>query len=210
MSNEKIKGYVAECMKKVFYILAFLLPMLGMLGICKETGTYPFGEKSWLVCDMDNQYIAYFSCFKQAIEENGFFYTFSKTLGGDMFGFTAYYLMSPLNLLFLFVKTDGIHDMAAWIALIKIGLCGLSFFILVNYKNDKEEHSVFKKSTGNLIFSTAYGLMTYNVFYISKTGKREEIPIIYCIPCLCINHEFLHWVYALYFQCVVFCIFLHI
>lgn len=178
MKRENIKRMGMEGVRKIWYVLAFLIPFLAMLGICKETGTYPFGEQSWLVCDMDNQYISYFSYFRQALKENGFFYTFSKTLGGDMFGFTAYYLMSPWNMLLLLVQTHGLHDMVAWISLIKIGLCGLTFFILVNYNNEKEQEYSYKKSMGNLIFSTAYGLMTYNIFYVSNIMWFDAIYML--------------------------------
>lgn len=172
------KKYLLKHLRILFYFLAFLLPFFEMLRICKATGTYPFGSGSWLVCDMDNQYIAYFSYFKQAIKENGFFYTFSKTLGGDMLGFTAYYLMSPLNLLLLLVPTKGIHDMVAWISLIKIGLCGLTFYILADYRKEAEEQGTYVKSCANLIFSTAYALMTYNIFYISNIMWFDAVYIL--------------------------------
>ncbi|MBE5876737.1 MAG: hypothetical protein E7290_07595 [Lachnospiraceae bacterium] len=178
MKKEKAQIFLIHCIRKIFYIISFLLPFFAMLGICKETGTYPFGEQSWLVCDMDNQYISYFSYFRHALKENGFFYTFSKTLGGDMFGFTAYYLMSPWNMLLLLVQTHSLHDMVAWISLIKIGLCGLTFFILVNYNNEKEQEYSYKKSMGNLIFSTAYGLMTYNIFYVSNIMWFDAIYML--------------------------------
>lgn len=118
----------------IYSILAFFLPVMVMLIICRTRGLYPFGENSWLVCDMDNQYVSYFSYFTAAVKEHGFFYTFSKTLGGDMFGFTAYYLMSPFNFLFLLCGIKEIPGLAAWISMAKLGLCGLSFYTLANYE----------------------------------------------------------------------------
>ena len=148
----------------LFFSLSFLIPVFVMLGICHANGMYPFGQKSWLIYDMDNQYVSYFSYFKRAVKENGFFYTFSKTMGGDMLGFAAYYLMSPFNFLFLLVPTKGIPDMAAWISLVKLGLCGLSFYALSCYTfSDCED----RKFSG-LIFSTAYAMSSYNLFYLSN------------------------------------------
>lgn len=161
-----------------FYLLSFLIPIFAMLVICKKTDTYPIGNKSWLVCDMDNQYISYFSYFKHAVKENGFLYTFSKTMGGDMFGFTTYYLMSPLNFLLLLVNTNQIHDMVAWISIIKIALCGLNFFILANYDNEIAHSYSLRKSVVNLAFSVAYGLMTYNIFYISNIMWFDAIYML--------------------------------
>ena len=154
--NEKKRGKVKQI---VGGALAFLIPVLVMLGICKVRGMYPLGEKSWLIYDMDNQYVSYFSYFRAAIKEHGFLYTFSKTLGGDMLGFSAYYLMSPFNFLFLLVSTREIPYMIAWISMIKLGLCGLSFYTLANYE---------QKKYSNLIFSSAYALMSYTLFYLSN------------------------------------------
>lgn len=148
----------------LFVILAFLIPVFVMLGICLANGMYPFGQKSWLIYDMDNQYVSYFSYFKKAVKENGFLYTFSKTMGGDMLGFAAYYLMSPLNFLFLLVPTRGIPDMAAWVSLIKLGLCGLSFYVMSCHTTPGAEN----KGRAYLIFSTAYALSAYNLFYLSN------------------------------------------
>ncbi|MCI9492847.1 MAG: YfhO family protein [Lachnospiraceae bacterium] len=82
---------------------AFLLPASVMLAVYAWYGIYPFGGRSILVIDMNNQYISYFSYLKEALRGgHGFFYSFSKTLCGGMAGLTAYYLMDPWNLLMLF------------------------------------------------------------------------------------------------------------
>lgn len=74
-----------------------------MLAVYAWYGIYPFGNRSILVADMNNQYISYFSYLKEALcGGHGFFYSFSKTLCGGMAGLTAYYLMDPWNLLMLF------------------------------------------------------------------------------------------------------------
>lgn len=151
-------------------ILAFLLPVLVMLIICRTRGMYPFGEESWLICDMDNQYVSYFSYFTAAVKEHGFLYTFSKTLGGDMLGFTAYYLMSPFNLLFLLFGIKEIPKLVAWISMTKLGLCGLTFYTLANYEG---------KQFSNFIFSSAYALMSYTLFYISNIMWFDAI---YTLP----------------------------
>ena len=158
------KSRPAEGRRVLFFFLSFLIPVLVMLGICHANGMYPFGQKSWLVYDMDNQYVSYFSYFKSAVKENGFFYTFSKTMGGDMLGFAAYYLMSPFNFLFLMVPTKGIPDMAAWISLLKLGLCGLSFYTF----SSRTLPGCEDRKSSCLIFSTAYALSSYNLFYLSN------------------------------------------
>ena len=67
------------------YICAFALPVAVMLLIYCMMGIAPFGKKSVLTIDLYNQYIHYFSYLKEIIKGNhGFFYSFSKTIGGDM------------------------------------------------------------------------------------------------------------------------------
>ncbi len=161
---------IKDSKQAAYSLLAFLLPVLVMMLICRARGMYPFGNESWLICDMDNQYVSYFFYFTSAVKEHGFFYTFSKTLGGDMLGFTAYYLMSPFNFLFLLFGIKEIPGLVAWISMAKLGLCGLSFYTLANYEG---------KRFGNLIFSSAYALMSYTLFYISNIMWFDAI---YALP----------------------------
>ena len=69
---------------------------------------YPFGEKTLVVWDANPQYVDFLVYLKKMLSgEVSLSYTFSKTLGGDLAGFTGYYLLSPFNLLVLFLKKAG-------------------------------------------------------------------------------------------------------
>ncbi len=138
-------------------ICAFTIPVAAMLLIYFFVGITPFGDKSVLSIDLHNQYIHYFSYLKEIIKGNhDIFYTFSKTIGGDMAGFTAYYLMSPLNLLLMLFPRDALQYGVELITLIKLGLCGLTFSLFLESRGAGKE---------GLIFSTGYALMAYNVAY---------------------------------------------
>lgn len=153
------------------YSAAFMLPVAMFLALCALRGTLPFGDESFLAGDMANQYIKFFGWFKDVFAgENDPFYTFSKTLGGDTVGLWAYYLLSPLNLIFLFV--DAVHLPAAATALIalKLGLCGLCAAIyLLNRRN---------ASAAVLIFSTAYAFMSYNLCYFNNIMWLDGVYIL--------------------------------
>lgn len=141
----------------MYLAAAFLLPVSVMLAVYAWYGIYPFGDRSILVIDMNNQYISYFSYLKEALRGgHGFFYSFSKTLGGDMAGLTAYYLMSPLNLLMLFFPVSSLPTAVELITIIKLGLCGVTFCLCVDSG---------KCPWHSYIFSTAYALMSYNIVY---------------------------------------------
>lgn len=136
---------------------AFFLPVLAMLAIYAWIGIYPFGSDSILTIDLNNQYISYFSYLKSIFQEgHSFAYSFSKTLGGDMVGMSAYYLISPLNLLFLVFPVSELPMAVEVITLVKLGLCGMSFYVCIFSQ---------KHSWHSFIFSTSYALMSYNIVY---------------------------------------------
>ncbi len=154
----------------IYYAGAALIPILLMLLIYSSLKIWPFGEKSILTLDMNNQYKAYFSYYRQCIlSDHDFFYTFSKTLGGDMVGLAAYYLASPLNLIFLLFPVGLIPVGAEIITLLKLGLCGLTFYLLISQK---------RKNYSGWIFSTAYALMSYNIVYQSNVMWLDGILLL--------------------------------
>lgn len=145
--------------KALKYILAFLIPALLILAIYACVGIYPFGKKSLLTVDMAGQYVAFFNAYKNIFNEGlSAFYSFSKTLGGNMFGLITYYLMSPFNLILLLFDKINITEAILIINILKIGSCGLTSFIYFN--------KIFKdKKTVTLVFSTVYALCAYNIVY---------------------------------------------
>lgn len=100
--------------------------------------------------------------------DRGFFYSFSKTLGGDMAGLNAYYLMSPFNLLLLLFSTEQLPIAVEIITLLKIGLCGLAFYLCIT-KN---------KTWHGLIFSTSYALMAYNIVYQQNIMWLDSVILL--------------------------------
>ena len=98
LSKNRIKG------RGLLFTVAFLLPVVLFMVLCAVNHRYPFGDVSYMGRDMVHQYIKYFSYLRSIAQgENDVFYTFSKTLGGDMTGLWAYYLLSPLNIVFFFI-----------------------------------------------------------------------------------------------------------
>ena len=143
---------------QILYFLAFLLPVLSWVICCVKMGIYPFGSKSIMTGDITYQFIDYLSYFKSIIiGNNDFKYTFSKTMGGDMAGFSAYYLASPFNYFLLLFSDKNLPIGFLIMIIIKSGLMGLSFFHFLSKR--------FGLKTEALIFSTTYALMGYIVIY---------------------------------------------
>jgi Predicted membrane protein len=126
--------------------------------ICVLTQVYPFGNKTLLISDLSNQYVDYFAYYKTIfIGKNDFLYTFSKNLGGDMVGFSAYYLLSPLNFILFFFTND----------MLPVGL-----MILIILKNRAVRFNgqhflskIYRQSYSSILFSSSYSLMAYNIAY---------------------------------------------
>lgn len=90
--------------KEVVYLfLSFALPFICLSFTYYLLGMYPFGNNSLLTIDLNDQYLSFFSYFKDILHgEANMIYSFSKGMGGEMIGLSAYYLLSPFNLLFFF------------------------------------------------------------------------------------------------------------
>ncbi len=144
-------------------LLSFFIPVACMLIVYAFLGIFPFGEKSILTVDLNGQYISFFSYYKEILKGNAdIFYTFAKSLGGDMAGLFAYYLASPLNILLAFFPTDRLPDAVLLLTLIKVGLSGLTMSCLLNrICTSRGQAPRFL----TLLFSLSYALMAYNVVY---------------------------------------------
>lgn len=131
---------------------------------------YPFGEKTLLTTDMYNQYISYFSYLSDILKGNSsLFYSFSKTMGGDMTGLTSYYLLSPFNFLFIFSNINNLPIIILIVTLLKIGSSGLSMFILLDKENNK---------INALIFSLIYSMIAYNIVYQQNIMWLDGVIIL--------------------------------
>lgn len=151
--------------KLINYILAFTCPFILLLIVFALLRIYPFGSNDLLWFDTQAQYIDFLSYWQDVIRgQASIFYSFSKNLGGNMFGLFTYYLTSPINLIVLFFSKIDLPQAFLFIILIKISLCGLSFryYLDNSYFVDYDgKCSDVKK----LIFSTLYALIAYNIVY---------------------------------------------
>ena len=162
--------------KIINYFIAFLIPCVLMLLLYELVGIYPFGNKTILTVDMQDQYVEFFSAFKDILQNgNNIFYSFSKTLGGNMFGLVCYYLLSPLNLIIMFFDKVNIVDAILLINILKIGFCGLTSYIYFS-------KTFNNKTKTSIIFSIVYALTAYNIVYSQNIMWLDGViwlPIIF-------------------------------
>lgn len=154
------------------YLLAFLIPIIIMIIVYAISKIYPFGDKTLLFRDLRGQYISYFGAFRNALLGDGsLLYSFTKEMGGNMFGLTAYYMMSPFNIILLLFPKEMITEAILVMTLLKIGLCGLTLSIFL--RKSFKEFGYF-----SIIFSSAYALMAYNTMYQSNIMWLDGVILL--------------------------------
>lgn len=140
--------------------LAFIIPALIMLLISIAGQYAPFGKVSILVADMQYQFVDYIGYMKQVFfGSDDLFYSFSKTFGGDMSGFTAYYLNNPFFLILLLFPNDILPIGIILMMVLICGGCGLSFYVMLR--------GIWGSRHASIIFSTAYAMMGFMMAYIN-------------------------------------------
>ena len=141
-------------------LLAFVIPAVIMMLIFIMGEFAPFGSVSVLVADMRYQFVDYIGYMKSVFfGSNDMFYTFSKTFGGDMMGFAAYYLFNPFFLMLLVIPNDILPIGIVIMMIIISGFTGLLFHLMLR--------GIWGNRFSSVIFSTAYALMGFNVAYIN-------------------------------------------
>lgn len=118
------------CVRKLknIYLLSFLIPVLGILGLFVERGIFPFGSNSFMYSDMYHQYIPFLTEFWRKLHSGeSLAFSWRAGLGSDFVTIYAYYLASPENWLAYFCPEGYLIEFMTFFIVIKIGLCGLTF-----------------------------------------------------------------------------------
>lgn len=142
-----------------FVILAFFVPFL-LMGIgFAVNGVSPFGDKMILVVDFWQQYFPFMLDFQTKMQEgSSLLYSWNIGLGTNYVALIAYYLASPLNLLFSIVPQEFLREYVTLTLIIKIGCAGgfMSIFL----------RSIFKRNDLSLVaFSSLYALCAFTMAY---------------------------------------------
>ena len=160
-------------MKKKHQILFFsaLLPMVIMVVGWVINDYYPFGNKSLMAIDFSQQFIDLYVHQKRAIlsgDLSSIFYSFSKSIGGNMVGTWAYYLFSPFNLFYIMAPKTMIVEAVFCTIIFRYGLIGFSMaYFLIKRHKALDYHPAL-----TILLATAYTLNGYHVSY-------QMVPIFY-------------------------------
>ncbi len=143
----------------VISLLSCLIPMVLALLVYAILGFYPFGEKSVLIMDMADQYVAFFSSLREIVSgESSIFFSWAKSFGSSYIGVFAYYISSPLSFLTLLFPETQLPLGLLFLTVVKIGLSGLTMSLYLRYGFEKRNWSI-------VLFSICYAMMSYNFVY---------------------------------------------
>lgn len=143
--------------KKKYLILSFIIPAIVYLFFFYINGV--LSDKMILSGDSLVQYHPLFGYLKNVLNgDNSIFYSFSKSIGGTMFGTFFYYLSSPLNLLIMLFNKLSVLDFITYLTILKLSLCGFTMYIYMSRKYKSDSLLI-------LIFSLCYSFMGYNLNY---------------------------------------------
>jgi uncharacterized membrane protein YfhO len=144
-----------------YYLLAFLIPFLGMLAALLVKDCAPFSDKyAILYCDEYHQYYPFFLTFRNALRSgDSLLYCWDVGMGLDFLGLIAYYLGSPLNWFSVFVPDSFTLEYFAMLVPIKLGLAGLFFAIFLRHTFQKNDVSI-------ALFGGFYALCAWTMGYL--------------------------------------------
>lgn len=155
--------------------LAAAVPALIMAGYYIGARVWPFGNNSIMTVDMGQQYIDYYSYYRQTLlgHPGQFFFAFNKDLGGDALGIWAYYLMSPFNLILLLFPKSALDAAITVMTLAKYAAAGATMGLYIKRHGGKLPWIIG--------FATAYALsgwMLANQLNLMWLDAAVFLPLI--------------------------------
>lgn len=158
LTNELIfiKNKMRLLKNKILLTFSFIIPFvicnISLMGL----HIIPFGENTLLIADSGGLYINFIAYWARVLHgADSILYSFSKGLGSSMVGEVSYHLLQPFYLLFVFSNSETFPAFYSIVSVIMTSCCGVTMFILLS--------QLFGRKASNLIFSTSYALIGFNV-----------------------------------------------
>lgn len=165
-------------------IATFFIPIIILIVLFAHFQITPFGNHSLIVADFNNQYLSYFVYLKHNFFNiHKLLYSYSLSLGGNFFGVTTYYLLSPFNLLFLIFPVSQFPAVITFITTLKIGCLAITMYFYLNYLASKYHDTKRKQSSkydSNMIslLSISFSLMSFVINYKSNIMWLDSIVLL--------------------------------
>lgn len=149
MKNARFSRLLYAALSLVIPAVIIVVALIGM-------HITPFGDHTLVISDANGLYInfiAYVGRMVRGLE--GITYSFEKGLGGNMMGSLGWFLLNPSFALFALFDIMDYPIAFTLVSTLNLSLCGLTMYLFLA---DLRGHG-----SANLIFSTTYALMGFNV-----------------------------------------------
>lgn len=119
------------------------------------SGIYPGSERTLLIFDMKEQFVSFYAYLSRVRSFGDLVYTFEGSLGTPLAGLIAYYLASPLSVIYLFFDLTHLPDAIVLVDVLKAGFIGASFAFFAVYREVKEPVKIILLSVCYALSSAA-------------------------------------------------------
>ena len=157
----------------LLYAASFFLPFVLMFVAYAALHIAPFGNETLLIADAQEMYVSDLAFLKRFLQgEENLLYTFEIGFGMPHLGQLTY-MLNPSNLIVVFFDLEHFPEMYSLLTAINFSVCGLTMFIFLS--------SVYGRSASNLIFSTIYAFIGFNVancFNYNFFVDVELLPLV--------------------------------
>ncbi len=155
----------------LYILLSFFIPLVIIIIALAGLGITPFGDHTLVISDANGYYIntlSYAARMYKGLE--GITYSFEKTIGGNMMGHLNGILLTPFAFLLCLTSAENYPTVFTFISSLNFSLCGLTMYIFL------ADGYGYRRS--NLIFSTSYALMGFNVANVFQAVFFCATPVL--------------------------------
>ena len=149
-----------------FGLFAFLLSLFGILLTFLAAGIPPFGERSLLGMDAWSQYFPMLMEGKDGLSQ----WSYSGALGFNRLAQSAYYTMSPLNLLVYLFPRSGMYTVLHLVIALRFALAGLFLSLFLSYR--------YRPTAGAAVFPLAYTLSAYPLAFLNQFMWMDAVMLL--------------------------------
>lgn len=160
--------------KELLLLASFFLPLLVLIAGIAALNVTPFGKHSLIISDADGLFINYVSYAARMLQgKEGILFSFEKGLGGNMMTHLGGTLLNPFYLIFACTDIVNYPTAFTWITVLNLAACGPAMYLLMA--------DLYGHRTSNLIFSTTYALIGFNVanvFLVTFFTGVQALPLM--------------------------------
>lgn len=179
---ELLTSFYKKHTRLIFYVAAFMLPVLMTLLLFAVRHIFPFGDVTFLKKDMYQQYTPFFYEYYRKLKNGeSLWYSWNAGMGANFLAVIVYYLASPLNFLCALFPEKYILEFMTYSVVIKTGLMGLTCSLYFSYHFKRHDPAM-------IVFSLAYSMSAYMAAY---SWNIEWMDVLFAAPLVLFGLELL-------------------